>query len=400
MESYKESFFGGIQMRHLRLQSPVNRPRRWGSFMALMLLFLLVCQADAAMDGVRTGLRLCVHTMIPALFPFMVISEWIVRGNVGEMLASCKPFRFLGRITGLSQSGVCAFVMGAFCGFPIGSRMAAAYYRRGRMSADEFAAVLCVCNLPSSAFLINVVGAQLFGSVTLGRWLCIIALTSAMIVTLGLRFLRRTDQKRQDIVSLTVSGIDKGGATLPEMLASAVKGMQHVCATVVLFSSVTSVVIGMLARLGISQSAHGRACLLGFLELSGGVCEAATAFAPAVAAVVCAVLIGWGGLSVHCQIFFECGGCPVRKTWFWFSRIAQAILCGGGMALLLMSGILDAKILTTSDAVTTVGSFPDHLLGRLWWSLSIGGALVSLGCATYHRRMKRRVYGRAKETRA
>ena len=366
---------------------------RWPLSLTLLVL-LLIWQAEAAMRGVRAGMQLCAHTMIPALFPFMVVSEWMVRGRAGEMLASWRPLRYVGSLLGLSEAGFCSFLMGILCGFPIGSRVAAAYFRRGRLSREEFNRVLCLCNVPSTAFLANAVGVGLFGSAALGRWLCLLPVASVLLIGLGLRLFcrKRTPPTVAPICELSEHGPRE---RLPAAMSSAASGMLNVCATVILFGALTSVLDGALTEAGFSPGAKGRACLLGVLELSGGVSEVAAAFDASYAAVICAALIGWGGLSVHCQIFSECRGCPLRLPSFWFSRLAQAVLCGGGMALLILSGVLAPDSFTPGGVMTWAGRFPTDVIGRIIWGIGVGGMAIALGCRMYLKWTRRRANGRS-----
>jgi hypothetical protein len=119
---------------------------------------------------------------------------------------------------------------------------------------------------------------------------------------------------------------------LPEAISSAALGMLGVCATVLLFSAVMGAVTGLADALLPTEAV--KAVLFGLLEMSGGVC-AASLLSPPVSLVLVAAIIGWGGLSVHCQIFSVCGGCPLDVRLFWLGRIWQALVCGGGTWLWL-----------------------------------------------------------------
>lgn len=50
-------------------------------FFALFCLFLILRNPDVAIEYITSGLRLCAVTVIPSLFPFLVLSELIVSGR-------------------------------------------------------------------------------------------------------------------------------------------------------------------------------------------------------------------------------------------------------------------------------------------------------------------------------
>ena len=81
-------------------------------FMSTFCLALILRNADAAVTYMGRGLTLCARTVIPALFPFMVLSELLVRSGAGEALGRIfsRPMRY---IFGLSGAGSTAVVLGS-----------------------------------------------------------------------------------------------------------------------------------------------------------------------------------------------------------------------------------------------------------------------------------------------
>lgn len=165
------------QSRHAgaRLRTAVPEvPRRYPSFgqvffclMSTFCFVLILRNPDVAIEYMGRGLSLCARTVIPSLFPFMVISELMVRSGAGESLGRLfsRPMRYL---FGLSGAGCTAVVLGSLCGFPVGARTAVALYDRNAISRRECEHLLTFCNCPSSAFLVTAVGVSLFGNRRLG----------------------------------------------------------------------------------------------------------------------------------------------------------------------------------------------------------------------------------------
>lgn len=309
------------------------------SVVAAMLL--LMRNAQSAAEAVRCGLTLCARTMIPTLFPFMVLSELIVRTGAGRAIARALGW-LLRPLFGVSESGACALAMGALCGFPVGARTAAAYYRCGHMSVRELNHVLCFCNVPSAAYLIGAVGISLFDSAMLGRVLLYLVLGGAAVIGLLWRWLLPHRVQLADAMPMPLDETKRSGVSLlPTAISAAAGSMLGVCATVLLFGVMVELLGNIAAALGAGDAV--RVALCGLLELSAGVSEAATLTDVRMAAILCAAAAGWGGLSVHCQIMAVCDGCPLALGWFWASRALSALLAGGGMWLCLESGLLCLK---------------------------------------------------------
>ena len=132
-------------------------------FFALFCLFLILRNPDVAIEYITSGLRLCAVTVIPSLFPFLVLSELIVSGGIGRLLL--RPVSgLLAGLFRLPPDGCCAILLGMFCGFPVGARAAVSAYDAGRLTRDEAERVICASTNPSSAFLLNAVGVSLHGN--------------------------------------------------------------------------------------------------------------------------------------------------------------------------------------------------------------------------------------------
>ena len=337
--------------------------------LAIVALAVLYLKHGAlAAEAVRRGLTLCAKTMIPSLFPFMVIAELAVQSGVGQMLA--RPFvRLFGRVLGVSESGGCALVLGMLCGFPVGAKVAASCYKDGAMDVWEFNHVLGMCSVPSAAFLVGAVGKGLLGSAPIGKALLGLTIFSALAVGLLLRLVPWARSSNVARRSGGAPAHNKPDASLlSSSISSAANGMLGVCATVVVFSALMGVLEVYAEALGLSGTA--RAALCGLLELSTGTARAAT-LKMTEASVLCAAMAGWAGLSVHCQMLSACDGCPVLLGRFWISRALQAVLCGGGMWLLLRMGYVKAPSVPSISPVGPVAS--ESVWLHVWQSICMIG---------------------------
>ena len=91
------------------------------------------------------ALTLCAGTVIPALFPFMVITGLLVRLGFGQWLAPDMAglMASLFRLPGCAGS---ALLLGLVGGYPIGARTAAELYTSGDLTRQEAERLLTFCN--------------------------------------------------------------------------------------------------------------------------------------------------------------------------------------------------------------------------------------------------------------
>ena len=156
-------------------------PRGTATFvLCFILLFLLLIHSDVCFSEMKRGLSICAGVLVPTLFPYMVISEMLVRADLGDYLGKLleKPMR---GIFGVSGSGAGALALGIICGFPIGAKAAASLYERGELSKSECERLLSFCNYPSAPFVIFAVGKNLLANTSLGIFLYAVSVTSGLI---------------------------------------------------------------------------------------------------------------------------------------------------------------------------------------------------------------------------
>ena len=308
--------------------------------MSAVALFLTVTHSDIAISSMLKGMELCVHTLIPSLFPFMVLSDIFVTSGAAQMLS--RPVgRLFSRAFGICQEGVGALLLGVVCGFPVGTRSALSLYERGRISRGELEHLLSFCNGPSSAFLIFAVGDGLFGSRRFGILLCVAEALSALIIGIAAR--RYFAAKKRKCESLgwlseekadkkTDSGKQRGAYLIVDAVSSNALNMLTICSFVVFFSALTGFLQAFAEywRLGGECAAF----LIGFFEMTGGVSAAAEYANPVVAPLIAAALVGWSGLSVHFQFISLCKDYEFSKKPYFVAKIARsaldvAIVCVG-----------------------------------------------------------------------
>ena len=254
----------------------VGATMRSGVLLALMAA--LLWQNEAVGQAVRQGLALCARSVIPALFPFFAAVSFAVDCGFFDML----------RQLGLPR-GTAVFLLGAMGGYPVGARTVGELYRGGGLSRQGALRLLSCCNNAGPSFILSLVGTGVFGSRRAGLVLYGIHLLAAMAAGgLSGAFSAREDDPPR-----------RGGRNVPAPNAAALfvscvrhaaLSMVHICAFVVFFQALTALIQAVWPALP--------AAAAGVWELTTGI----AALSPSPAGFcTAAALLGWGGVSVHCQ---------------------------------------------------------------------------------------------------
>ena len=301
--------------------------------MSTFCFVLVLRNSDAAIEYMGRGLTLCARTVIPSLFPFMVISELLVSSGAGEAFGRLFS-RLMRWLFGLSGAGASAVFLGSMCGFPVGARTAVALLDRNVISKSECEHLLTFTNNPSSAFLITAVGVSLYGNRRLGVVLYATVLGCGFFVGFLARFFLRRSEEPSEHPHFP-SGLHIGGVeTFTGAVSGAATGMLTVCAYVIFFSALTGA-LGCAVEGGGSSWELGYTLLSGFLEMTGGIGLASALSDREWGLILTAVFAGWSGLSVHCQVMTLCGGRGLSFKPYLLAKAVQGLLCGGAMAAIL-----------------------------------------------------------------
>ncbi|HBJ19211.1 MAG TPA: hypothetical protein DDY70_05700 [Clostridiales bacterium] len=316
----------GEEKRQRAIRNGENLPALgavWEKILTLLLLSVLlstVFLSEEIAAAVRLGLTLCARTVIPAVFPFMILSGIVTAFSSFDSLSLvARPFE---RIFHIHRCGIGAFFTGIFCGFPLGVKCTVDLYRAGRLEKDEAERLIGFSNNTGPAFLVSAIGIGMRGSMREGVLLYLAMVLSAIIVGILFGIGHRAgngggvrEQKEFDLVTCIR---DAGVNTL----------------AVASFLTFFSVVTGLLSHF--LPNGAVLSFLFPFLEV-GNAAYYLAALSPLPARLTLALTAfatSFSGLSVHLQAghFLSGSGLSVRR--YYPMKLFQGLLAAGIVFLL------------------------------------------------------------------
>lgn len=301
----------------------------------------LVLWPEQSMDAMRDGISLCGNVILPSLFPFFVLSSLVVELGMSRYLGKLlEPVMApLFRVNG---SCAAALALGFVGGYPVGARTAIQLYENGQCSRTEAERMLAFCNNSGPAFILGVVGAGVFGSGRVGLLLYLIHLLASLLVGVLFRFYKPGDgpqTRRRGGPQFQAASFSRA---FTKSVTGAMGSTLNICAFVLFFTvflrilahagilrTVGGLLSALLAPLGMDQTWAER-LLTGLVEVSSGV-SSLTDGSLSGRLSMAAFMLGWAGVSVHCQVlaFLGDSGLSVR------TYLTGKLLHGGLSALLV-----------------------------------------------------------------
>lgn len=303
----------------------------------------MVCWPQEISSSVKEGMGLCYNVIIPSLFPFFILTSLVISlGLAGYLGRLMEPImRPLFRLPGACAAPL---ALGFVGGYPVGARAALTLYENGQCTKAEAERLLAFCNNSGPAFILGVVGAGVFGDSRVGLLLCLIHAMASFCVGLVFRFYRPEKGSRSSS-SLPIQA-QRFSSAFTGAVKGAVTSTLNICAFVMCFtvlirmlflSGILPALAALLGRvlspLGFTE-AWARRLLTGLLELSSGVWSLTGEGTLQGKAAMAAFLLGWAGISVHCQVLSFLGESGLSTRTYIGGKLLHGVFSAVLTALL------------------------------------------------------------------
>lgn len=305
--------------------------------LATLLMFPKECR-----NGATNGVYLCIQVLIPSLFPFMILSDFIVSSGIGRYIPRIIK-NTVGRLFGLSADTTMIILLSAIGGYPVGAAGISSLYRKKMINETQAEQMSLFCVASGPGFLITYLGVVMLGNAKTG-YILFVSQTIGMII-LGLlsRLLYKPSSTNNP--NSTLNPPHSFGEALALSVYNGIRSCSNICGLVVLFSAVFEVIIALIPE------NSDLILLTAFIEITGGT----KLIAGKASIVFISAVCGFGGLCVHFQIFQQLKGIRISKVRFYIFRIIQSILNSIITMLLL-------KLFPVSSSVFSTISEPTPML--------------------------------------
>ena len=370
----------------------------------LLAIGALIRFPHESIQAATDGLSLSLNVIIPSLFPFFVLSSLMVRlgftrhfGRVFEPVM--QP---LFRVSGASAS---ALVLGFVGGYPIGAKTAISLYEEGQISKVEAERLLAFSNNSGPAFILGVVGVGIFASSHVG--VILYATHAIASILVGLLFRFWGTQGDTPCVGRRIHRMDSGARfsdAFIESVTGAFQSTLHICGFVIFFTvfirllflagaipAAASVFGALFAGLGLDYDWIPM-LFTGLIELSSGVWslrEVAGQMSSAIA--MAAFMLGWAGLSVHCQVLSFIGGSGLSVRSYILGKFLHGLFSASLIFLLTALIPFDIPVAATlAEGVSGIAAMDFYTSIRIASrAAALLFGLVLLICFVFARRAGR-----------
>jgi sporulation integral membrane protein YlbJ len=314
---------------------------------AVAFITFLVIFSESSLQSARDGLNVWLNTVFPSLLPFMVASEML--RNSGFMNRLGIIFEPVMRpLFNLPGCGSFPFILGMASGYPTGAKIVSGMYKDELLTKNEAERLLVISNNASPVFIAGAVAAGIFKMPATGVLLLACHIISGIATGILLRVFMNVSKNVGKNASKNASkyacksacgneykntsvkpngnangkvirkAIDPNpGKVFTNAVYSSVQTMIMIGGFIIFFAVVTnlltetgiieglSIIVKPIFRImGIPQQII-KAVLSGIIEITAGIASlgAIKGFPPEYGLTAAAFILGWGGISVHFQVY-------------------------------------------------------------------------------------------------
>lgn len=262
-------------------------------FLVLLLLFPSVC-----VEGAKSGLLLWFNTIIPTLFPFILVTN-IIRDFNGIPFLERIFAPLFSRLFKTGTGGSYAVVLGFLCGYPMGAKAVCDSLSCQRISRSQAAYLLSFVNNPSPVYMISYVALFTLESKSVMIPVIVIAFLSSVITAFIYRHSVFSITKPLEAMSLPSGPAVSDRNFFDSCMMSAFELLVKVGGYMILFSTLSFCICSIP---GIPPLA---ACMIsGLLEQTTGLgLLKAQSFSLQLKTALAMGLICFGGLCITAQTY-------------------------------------------------------------------------------------------------
>ena len=286
---------------------------------SIFVLSQLLIKRQIIYSSIMYALNMWVKNLVPALFPFFIISDILINYNITRYIPKIIK-TFCKEIFNISDNMFTVLLLSIVSGFPSNARNTRILYDNNLLSLDEANHILIFSHFANPIFILVTVATFFFHNQKIG----IILLTSHYISNFILGIFFRNKFKHIDIVSENCEKKINFGNIFISSIKKAIDTTLIICGIVVVFSMLSTIVVDTF-----NFNSYNEMIIKSLFEITIGMQALSNlGFKLIYKAVLASSILAFGGISVHVQVFSQIVDTDIKYIYFFIGRMGQMIISG------------------------------------------------------------------------
>ena len=287
---------------------------------SLFVLFELIIRKETIYVSIMYALNMWVNSLIPALFPFFIISDILINYNIINYIPKvikniCK------KMFNINDDMLTILLLSMISGFPSNARNTRTLYDKGIITIDEANHILLFTHFANPVFILTTVAVFFLHNKKLGIILLTVHYLSNII--LGICFSKINKYDNKYVQCNNTSKIDFGSAFI-NSIKKAIDTSLTICGIVIVFLMLSSIFINTF-----NLNVYNTMIVKSMFEITIGI-EALSklSISNIYKTIIASMILSFGVISVHIQVLSQIADTDIKYIYFFIGRIYQMIISG------------------------------------------------------------------------
>ena len=282
-----------------------------------LFLILFIINRELVFNTVGFSLDIWITSVLPALFPFFVISDILISYDVIRYIPKVIKNLFK-KLFNVSDNGLVVIILSMLSGFPSNARNIKNMYNSNKISKKEGEHLLYFTHFSNSMFILGTLVSIFLKKKELGLIIFISHYLPNIIIGILLRKLNtnKLDTNYNNDIN------NNFGLVLTKSIRKSLDSVFNILGTLTVFLIISSLLINVF------NFNNGISLLIkSILELTSGLKELSNFnLSNSYLVIASSCILSFGGLSVHMQVINELSDTDISYSNFFIGRIIQVIL--------------------------------------------------------------------------
>lgn len=289
------------------------------------LIFIILMNSYTIMESIRFSFSICINNLFPSLIPFMLLSNILINYDFISDLSNI--FNKVMKLFKISKNCSFIFIMSILSGTPSNSKYIKDLLDNDLISIEDAKKCLNFCHFTNPIFIIGTIGYTFLGNKKMGLIILISHYLSS--ITIGLFNKGKTNYYNK----INKSSINKKGFIniLTESINSTISTLLLILGIITVSLIITCILDKLL------NIPSNYKFIYGLIEITQGLKYLSLSnFNIELKSVLSSIIISFGGICIHAQVFSILDNKKIRYTPYLLSRIFHSILSGIITFILIM----------------------------------------------------------------
>ncbi len=275
------------------------------------IIFIILANPQKFTNGTISGLKLFVFSVLPGLFPFMLLTKLLTEiGFIFKISQKLDNFSY--KIFGTPGVSIYCFLMSILSGYPIGAKIISDLSAQNLINHNEAKKMTIFCTTSGPIFVIAAVGISMFKSYKIGIILYLSHILSSLILGICYNLITKKNNQLKQYQTSIFKNDTKKENIVSNCINQTINSLFVVAAYITIFYLIgeiltslnvfkflSSALFPLLSKLQFNKS-HINGLIFGILEVTRATKELSI-IKDSLSVILASGLISFSGLSIIFQ---------------------------------------------------------------------------------------------------